>query len=302
MSPTVLVSSEAEELYQSLEAKVRQLRPTEDLGDLERAYRFAAQFHKEQKRESGEPYMMHPLAVTHLLADMQMDTVCLETGLLHDIVEDTSVRIEEIHDRFGEDVSRCVDGVTKLSKISLANRDDRQAESLRKMLLAMTSDIRVIIVKLADRLHNMRTLGWLPRERQERIAQETLDIYAPIAHRLGMGKIRGALEELAFQALEPDAWAELMREIESKRHSNEASLDLIKTQIQEKLAADTIPARVDGRVKRAYSVYLKLKRQRIPLDQVYDLLAVRIITDSVKKLLRGARRDPQRMASYSGPY
>ncbi len=282
MSPTVLVSSEAEELYQSLEAKVRQLRPTEDLGDLERAYRFAAQFHKEQKRESGEPYMMHPLAVTHLLADMQMDTVCLETGLLHDIVEDTSVRIEEIHDRFGEDVSRCVDGVTKLSKISLANRDDRQAESLRKMLLAMTSDIRVIIVKLADRLHNMRTLGWLPRERQERIAQETLDIYAPIAHRLGMGKIRGALEELAFQALEPDAWAELMREIESKRHSNEASLDLIKTQIQEKLAADTIPARVDGRVKRAYSVYLKLKRQRIPLDQVYDLLAVRIITDSVK--------------------
>ena len=282
MSQTLLVSSEAEELYQSLEAKVRQLRPTEDLGDLERAYRFAAQFHKEQKRESGEPYMMHPLAVTHLLADMQMDTACLETGLLHDIVEDTSVRIEEIHERFGEDVGRCVDGVTKLSKISLANRDDRQAESLRKMLLAMTSDIRVIIVKLADRLHNMRTLGWLPRERQERIAQETLDIYAPIAHRLGMGKIRGALEELAFQALEPDAWAELMREIESKRQGNEASLDLIKTQIQEKLAADSIPARVDGRVKRAYSVYLKLKRQRIPLDQVYDLLAVRIITDSVK--------------------
>jgi GTP pyrophosphokinase len=271
-----------EELYQSLEAKVRALRPNEDLSSFERAYRFAAEFHKEQKRQSGEPYMLHPLAVTHLLADMQMDLVCLETGLLHDIVEDTSVKLDEIKERFGDEVARCVDGVTKLSKISLGNRDDRQAESLRKMLLAMTSDIRVIIVKLADRLHNMRTIGSLPRERQERIAQETLDIYAPIAHRLGMGKIRGTLEDLAFQTLEPEAWTELKREIESKRQENEECLRQIQLQIEQKLSRENIPARVEGRVKRAYSVYLKLKRQRIALDQVYDLLAVRIVTDSVK--------------------
>jgi GTP pyrophosphokinase len=271
-----------EELYQSLEAKVRALRPNEDLSGFERAYRFAAEFHNSQKRQSGEPYMMHPLAVTHLLADMQMDLVCLETGLLHDIVEDTSVKLDEIKERFGDEVARCVDGVTKLSRISLANREDRQAESLRKMLLAMTGDIRVIIVKLADRLHNMRTISALPRDRQERIAQETIDIYAPIAHRLGMGKIRGELEDLCFQTLEPEAWAELKREIETKREQNEDCLRQIQTQIEQELARENIPARVHGRVKRAYSVYLKLKRQRIALDQVYDLLAVRIITDSVK--------------------
>jgi GTP pyrophosphokinase len=175
-----------------------------------------------------------------------------------------------------------VDGVTKLSKISFANRDDRQAESLRKMLLAMTSDIRVVIVKLADRLHNMRTLGSLPPERQEAIAQETIDIYAPIAHRLGMGKFRGELEDLSFQVLHREEAADLMREIESKRQENEAWLRQVQTTIEQKLARENIPARVEGRVKRAYSVYLKLKRQRITLDQVYDILAVRIITDSVK--------------------
>ncbi len=197
-------------------------------------------------------------------------------------MEDTNVSLDEVKSRFGEEVARCVDGVTKLTKIDLANREDRQAESLRKMLLAMTSDIRVIIVKLADRLHNMRTLQSLPRERQERIAQETIDIYAPIAHRLGMGKMRGELEDLAFHALEPEASAELIREIESKRHENEEYLAQIQTSIAQKLARENIPARVDGRVKRAYSVYLKLRRQKIKLDQVYDLLAVRIITDSVK--------------------
>ncbi|HEY6986751.1 MAG TPA: bifunctional (p)ppGpp synthetase/guanosine-3',5'-bis(diphosphate) 3'-pyrophosphohydrolase, partial [Bryobacteraceae bacterium] len=180
------------------------------------------------------------------------------------------------------DVARCVDGVTKLSKISFANRDDRQAESLRKMLLAMTTDIRVIIVKLADRLHNMRTLDALPPDRQQAIAQETIDIYAPIAHRLGMGKMRGELEDLAFQALQPEAAADLMREIDAKHAQHEELLESLQTQIEQKLQRENIPARVQGRVKRAYSVYLKLKRQRITLDQVYDVLAVRIITDSVK--------------------
>jgi len=279
---TVLELPQVEELYRSLEEKVRALRPKEDLAGLEEACRFAAERHKAQKRKSGEPYIMHPLAVAHILADMQMDLVCIETGLLHDVLEDTSAKIEELRERFGEDVARCVDGVTKLSKISFGNRDDRQAESLRKMLLAMTTDIRVIIVKLADRLHNMRTLGSLSPERQQAIAQETIDIYAPIAHRLGMGKVRGELEDLAFQALQPEAAADLMREIDAKRAQYEELLHQLQTQIEQKLQREDIPARVHGRVKRAYSVYLKLKRQRITLDQVYDVLAVRIITDSVK--------------------
>ena len=282
MSTSVLDLPQVEESYRSLEEKVRALRPKDDLAALDRAYRFAAEHHKLQKRKSGEPYITHPLAVAHILADMQMDPVSIETGLLHDVVEDTSARLDQIRELFGEDVARCVDGVTKLSKISFANRDDRQAESLRKMLLAMTSDIRVVIVKLADRLHNMRTLGSLPPERQEAIAQETIDIYAPIAHRLGMGKFRGELEDLSFQVLHREEAADLMREIESKRQENEAWLRQVQTTIEQKLARENIPARVEGRVKRAYSVYLKLKRQRITLDQVYDILAVRIITDSVK--------------------
>jgi guanosine-3',5'-bis(diphosphate) 3'-pyrophosphohydrolase len=282
MSTTVLDEPQVDELYRTLEEKVRARRPNEDLSELDSAYRFAVRAHKGQTRDSGESYISHPLAVAHLLADMQMDLVCLETGLLHDVLEDSKTKLEEIKENFGEDVARCVDGVTKLTKISLANREDRQAESLRKMLLAMTSDIRVIIVKLADRLHNLRTISALPRERQEAIAQETIDIYAPIAHRLGMGKIRGALEDLAFETLQPEASAELMREIESKRQENEEWVRQIQTEIEQKLERENIPARVDGRVKRAYSVYSKLKRQRITLDQVYDLLAVRIVTDSVK--------------------
>ncbi len=282
MSTSVLEPPQVEELYRSLEEKVRVLRPKEDLAGLDLAYRFAAEHHRQQKRRSGELYITHPLRVAHILADMQMDLVSLQTALLHDVLEDTSAKPEELREKFGEDVLRCVDGVTKLSKISFANRDDRQAESLRKMLLAMTSDIRVIIVKLADRLHNMRTIAALPPERQESIAQETLDIYAPIAHRLGMGKVRGELEDLAFQTLHPGEAADLMREIDAKRSEHEELLGELKTQIEQKLQKEDVPARVQGRVKRAYSVYLKLKRQRITLDQVYDVLAVRIITNSVK--------------------
>ena len=176
--------------------------------------------------------MTHPLEVTLILADMRMDLVGLETGLLHDVVEDTTADLDEIRSKFGDDVARCVDGITKLSKVKLYSREERQAESVRKMLLAMVSDIRVILVKLADRLHNMRTLGNLPRDRQERIAQETLDIYAPIAHRLGMGKIRGELEDLAFRYAEPETATELINEIDSKRHASEAFLNEIRHSIE----------------------------------------------------------------------
>ena len=269
-------------LIASSKPRLRELRPNEDLAPLEKAFRFAAERHKGQKRASGEPYMMHPVLVTRQLADMHMDMTCLETGLLHDVVEDTSATLEEIRKNFGDEVARCVDGVTKLSKLNLASREERQAESVRKMLLAMVDDIRVILVKLADRLHNMRTLGSLPREKQERIAQETIEIYAPIAHRLGMGKIRGELEDLAFQYLEPEASAELLKEFEAARAANEAFLERDQAHRRSAPGARRHSGAREGRVKRAYSVFQKLKRQKITLDQVYDLLAVRIITDSVK--------------------
>ncbi len=278
----VPASALVEQLYSQLEQKVRALRPADDLAPLEKAYRMALDAHKDQVRDSGEPYIVHPLNVALILADMQMDLVCLETGLLHDTVEDTRISLDQIRKEFGEEVARCVDGVTKLSKLHLYSREERQAESVRKMLLAMVNDIRVVIVKLADRLHNMRTLEWLPRERQVRMAQETHDIYAPIAHRLGMGKIRGELEDLSFLYLEPEASAELVREMESQRAQNEEFLSKMRHDVEVNLRRENIPARVEGRIKRAYSVYQKMKRQKIGLDQVYDLLALRIVTDSVK--------------------
>jgi GTP diphosphokinase / guanosine-3',5'-bis(diphosphate) 3'-diphosphatase len=274
--------SVVDQLFAELEQKIRALRPKEDLTQLEKAFQRANDAHSGQMRESGEPYMIHPLHVALILADMQMDMVCLITGLLHDTVEDTSVNLDQIKKEFGPEVAACVDGVTKLSKLKFYSREERQAESVRKMLLAMVNDIRVIIVKLADRLHNMRTLGALPRERQLRISQETAEIYAPIAHRLGMGKIRGELEDLSFRYLEPEAWTDLSNEIESQRLQNEEYLTKMRHDVEVYLRRENIPARVDARIKRPYSVFQKMKRQKIALDQVYDLLALRIITDSVK--------------------
>ena len=283
--PTTVASADPSEilkLYAELEQRVHELRPGDDLAPLHKAFQFAMERHKDQKRVSGEPYMVHPLMVTRQLAEMHLDMVGLVTGLLHDVVEDTSATVAEVRKEFGDEVARCVDGVTKLSKLNLANREERQAESVRKMLLAMVNDIRVVLVKLADRLHNMRTLGSLSAERQHRIAAETMEIYAPIAHRLGMGKIRGELEDLAFQYLEPEANSGLLKEFDAGRATNEAFLGDIRHIVEQLLAREGIPARVEGRVKRAYSVFDKLKRQKITIDQVYDLLAVRIITDSVK--------------------
>ena len=271
-----------EQLYRELEAKIREYRPKDEFTALERAFRFARRCHEGQRRDSGEPYMVHPIMVAHILADMRMDIVAMETGLLHDVVEDTSVTVEQVRREFGEEVARCVDGVTKLSKLDFFSAEDRQAESFRKMLLAMVEDIRVIMVKLADRIHNMRTLGYLSPERRERIARETIEIYAPIAHRLGMGKVRGELEDLAFQHLEPDAYREILQAIESRRHSNEEFLDEIRQTVDGELRRENIPARIDGRVKRPYSVFQKLRRQKITVSEVYDLMALRIVTDSVK--------------------
>lgn len=275
-------TSTVEALYAGLLAQVRRSRPNEDLATLEKAFRFAEQRHHGQTRKSGDPYLVHPLHVARILADMQMDLTCIETGLLHDVVEDTSATIEEVRKEFGADVAHCVDGVTKLAKLKMYSREERQSESVRKMLLAMVSDIRVIIVKLADRLHNMRTLEHMAPEAQQRIAQETLEVYAPIAHRLGMGKVRSELEDLAFRHTEPALAEQVAHEIESKRTANESYLAQICRDIETNLSREGIPARVESRVKRPYSVAQKLQRQKISLDQVYDLLGIRIITDSVK--------------------
>jgi GTP pyrophosphokinase len=271
-----------ERLRSDLEARVREYRPKDDLSALDKAFRFARQWHEGQMRDSGEPYMVHPATVALILADMRMDLVAIQTGLLHDVVEDTSVTVDQVRKEFGEDVARCVDGVTKLTKLDFFSAEERQAESVRKMLLAMVEDIRVILVKLADRLHNMRTLGFLGPERRERIARETAEIYAPIAHRLGMGKVRNELEDLAFQHLEPDAYKEIVAAIEARRHSNDEFLGEIRRTVEAELRREGIPARVEGRMKRPFSVFQKMRRQRVGLDQVYDLMALRIVTDSVK--------------------
>ena len=283
LPPSLPPESPVDKLFAELVTKAREARPRDDLAQLEKAFRFASEHHKLQIRDSGDPYMVHPLMVAHFLADMKMDLVSMETGLLHDVVEDTSVTVEDVRKNFGEDVARCVDGVTKLTKLDFFSAEERQAESFRKMLLAMVNDIRVIIVKLADRLHNMRTLGFVQEpDRRERIARETIEIYGPIAHRLGMGKMRGELEDLAFRYIDPAAFDEISHTIESNRQTNQEFLDRIRQMIEGELRREGIPARVESRLKRAYSIYQKMKRQKIAIEQVYDMMAIRIVTDSVK--------------------
>jgi GTP pyrophosphokinase len=260
-------------------SKVSRNHPQADLDMLRRAYFFSAREHKGQTRASGEPYLVHPLEVANILADMRLDEVSVSTGLLHDVVEDTLVDLETIRKYFGDDVTLLVDGLTKISQISNVSLEEQQAENVRKMLLAMVNDVRVVLVKLADRLHNMRTLQYLKPEKRKRISQETMDIYAPIAHRLGMGKLRGELEDLAFQHLHPEDYRELTAQLEKRRPVNEAFLKEVTASIEEKMHESEAPyVRIEGRIKRLYSIWKKLRRQKIDLDQVYDLVAVRVIT------------------------
>jgi guanosine-3',5'-bis(diphosphate) 3'-pyrophosphohydrolase len=268
--------------FEEILRKVQTYRPGDDLGLLRKAFEFSRVEHKAQKRLSGEPYLSHPLEVANVLADMKLDVVCLAGGMLHDVVEDTPITIDKVRQEFGPEVAGIVEGVTKISRMEFASPEEQQAENFRKMVLAMVDDIRVVLVKLADRLHNMRTLGFLPADKRARIARETLDIYAPIAHRLGMGKIRGELEDLAFQYLDPEAFEEVKKSVESRRKVNEEFLAEVRAQVDAKMKEHTVPARIEGRIKRLYSIRQKLTRQHIAIDQVYDLLAIRIITDSVK--------------------
>jgi GTP diphosphokinase / guanosine-3',5'-bis(diphosphate) 3'-diphosphatase len=269
--------------FEDLVEKVRATAPEADVELLRRAYVFSALEHKGQVRHSGEPYLVHPLEVANILADMRLDNVAIAAGLLHDVVEDTLTTIERIEELFGPEVAHVVEGVTKLGAISFSSSEERQAENFRKMLLAMVDDIRVIMVKLADRLHNMRTLGHLPEERRTRIAQETLDIYAPIANRLGMSKVKNELEELSFRALEPSAFDTLAAKVEARRKLMAGAVEEIRQTVVFKLQEAQVPVKtIDGRIKRLYSVFLKLRRQKIELEQVYDLVAIRIVTESVK--------------------
>src|ERR1700756_5155159 len=262
--------------------KVEKYHPGDNLDLIRRAYIFSAKEHKGQVRASGEPYLTHPLEVANVLAEMKMDAITVSVGLLHDVVEDTLVSLDDVEKMFGADVGHIVDGVTKISQIQFTSKEEKQAENFRKMLLAMTDDIRVIMVKFADRLHNMRTLAYLPADRREAIARETLEIYAPLANRLGMGKIRGELEDLAFSYLDPKAYQELKDLVEKDRKKHEAFLAEVTRIVQEKMREAGIPCYVESRIKRLYSIYLKLKKQRITIDQVYDLLALRLITDDIK--------------------
>jgi guanosine-3',5'-bis(diphosphate) 3'-pyrophosphohydrolase len=269
--------------FEDLLGKVRAYSPDADLELLRKAYVFSALEHKGQVRHSGEPYLIHPLEVSDILADQRLDVVCVASGLLHDVVEDTLTTVDRIRELFGPDVAHIVEGVTKISAIPFSSSEERQAENFRKMLLAMVDDIRVIFVKLADRLHNMRTLQYVPEDRRARTAQETLDIYAPIANRLGMSKVKNELEELAFMHLEPAAYQSLKARVEAKRQATEGVIDALTTEIRAKLDAAHVPVvTVDGRIKRLYSIWLKLRRQKIELDQVYDFVAVRLVMPSVK--------------------
>ena len=256
-------------------------RPNEDISLIRKAWEFCVSHHKGQMRASGEPYIVHPLEVAEVLVEMKLDATAVAAALLHDAVEDTPATSEEIGDKFGDQVAHIVEGVTKIDKIQFANREDRQAENVRKMLLAMVSDVRVVLIKLADRLHNMRTLEHLKPERQEAIARETLDIYAPLAHRLGMGKVRGELEDLAFRYTDPVSYEQVSAAVEARRVDGEQFLRTVEDTLAEQLRENGIKARVEWRIKRLYSIHQKIERTKVSFDQVYDLLAIRVITDDV---------------------
>ncbi|MCC8046086.1 MAG: bifunctional (p)ppGpp synthetase/guanosine-3',5'-bis(diphosphate) 3'-pyrophosphohydrolase [Clostridiales bacterium] len=275
--------TDPEELYRELIASVQKYHPSDDISMIEKAYRVAYDAHKDQKRKSGEPYIIHPLCVAIILADLELDKETIVAGLLHDVVEDTVMTSEDLREQFGEEVELLVDGVTKLGKLSYpADKIDVQAENLRKMFLAMAKDIRVILVKLADRLHNMRTAQYWSPETQKKKARETMEVYAPIAHRLGISKIKVELDDLSLKYLEPEIYYDLVDKIALKKDERQAFVDSIVAEVSHAIAEAGIKAQVDGRIKHFFSIYKKMVNQQKSLDQIYDLFAVRIIVDTVK--------------------
>ena len=280
-----------DKLYEGLIQRVRKYHPSDDITLIEKAYNQAREAHEGQMRKSGEPYIIHPLCVSIILADLEMDKETIAAGLLHDVVEDTICTKDEIEECFGADVALLVDGVTKLTALQLttdnaANKTqeqlDMQAANLRKMFLAMAKDIRVILIKLADRLHNMRTLGHMPPEKQQRIAQETLDIYSPIAGRLGISRIKVELDDLSLKYLKPDVYRDLAEKVAVRKSERERYVDEICDNVRKNIEAAGIKGEVNGRVKHFFSIYKKMRNQNKTLDQIYDLFAIRIIVSTVK--------------------
>ena len=270
-------------LYDELIASVKKYHPSTDISMIEKAYKIAYEAHEGQKRKSGEPYIIHPLCVAIILADLELDKETIVAGLLHDVVEDTVMTTEEITKEFGAEVALLVDGVTKLGQPSYsADKVEVQAENLRKMFLAMAKDIRVILIKLADRLHNMRTLKYMKPEKQKEKARETMDIYAPLAQRLGISKIKVELDDLSLKYLEPEVYYDLVEKIALRKTERQKFVDGIVAEVRAHIEKAGIKAQIDGRVKHFFSIYKKMVNQDKTLDQIYDLFAVRIIVDTVK--------------------
>ena len=267
---------------QTLIEEIPKYQPGADLAVLERAYRFSERSHRGQQRASGEPYLSHPLEVASLLVAFKMDVTTVTAGLLHDVLEDTGATKTELEREFGKEIAELVDGVTKLGKLAFSSREERQAENFRKMLVAMARDLRVLMIKLADRLHNMRTLDYLAQDRGRKIAQETLDIYAPLAHRLGMAKVKAELEDLALRTLSPDAYVDLQKRVAKRRLEREADINYVITILEKKLQEVGIESQIRGRPKHFYSIFKKMHDQGREFDEIYDLTAVRVITNSVR--------------------
>jgi GTP diphosphokinase / guanosine-3',5'-bis(diphosphate) 3'-diphosphatase len=262
--------------------EIPKYQPGADLALLQRAYRFSEASHQGQQRASGEPYLSHPLEVAHLLVGFKMDVTTVTAGLLHDVLEDTETTKDQLQREFGPEIAELVDGVTKIGKLAFSSREERQAENFRKMLVAMARDLRVLMIKLADRLHNMRTLDYLPSEKARKVAQETLDIYAPLAHRLGMAKVKAELEDLALRTLEPQAYVDLQRRVAKRRLEREADINHVIAILEQKLREVGIESQIRGRPKHFYSIWKKMHDQGREFDEIYDLTAVRVITGSVR--------------------
>lgn len=276
------MDSRYDERYEELKEKIRKYNAGCDFDLLDKAYAMAKKAHEGQLRESGEPYITHPLEVAHILADLEMDCTTIIAGLLHDTVEDTNCSFEDIKEQFGESAAMLVDGVTKLDKIPYTTKEELQAENLRKMFLAMAKDIRVILIKLADREHNINTLKYMPEDKQKEKARETLEIYAPLAHRLGISRIKWELEDSSFRYLHPKEYYDLVEKIAKKRREREEYINSIIEEIRSKTTELGIETQIEGRPKHFYSIYRKMKQQNKTIDQIYDLFAVRVIVNTVK--------------------
>ncbi|HHV62893.1 MAG TPA: bifunctional (p)ppGpp synthetase/guanosine-3',5'-bis(diphosphate) 3'-pyrophosphohydrolase [Firmicutes bacterium] len=263
--------------------KIKSYSPNADVALVERAYEFAAAAHEGQYRSSGDSFILHPLGVAEILAELEVDATTIAAGLLHDTIEDTPVTFDEIKENFGEEIALLVDGVTKLARLPFMSKEQQQAENLRKMFLAMAKDIRVVLIRLADRLNNMRTLKHLPEEKQKKIARETLEIYAPLAHRLGMWRIKWELEDLAFRFLQPAEYYSLVEKVAQKRKEREKNIEDARELLSTKLASMGIRGEIQGRAKHLYSIYEKMKVRGKAFDEIYDLTALRVIVDSVKE-------------------